>query len=264
MLNYLICLVGFPASGKSAFAHKLKETIERKSDEHGVTIIDPDIIRESITRGKFDHEKEKIVRKKNLKAIRKALLDDDIVISDDLNYYSSMRHELMEIAKTLKRGFFIIHIATPLAICLRWNEERGKKVPNEVINDVASKFDDFNRYKWDTPLDIVDLSNIPNLSEKLEDIVSTIWIGVNKAAIDVKKDLEFIKHSNPNNERLEKITRKYVGKLLKNPKYRQNKEKILDLRRQFVMENLNQSFSKTEITKSLKIYLESRLDIRIS
>ena len=163
MLNYLICLVGFPASGKSAFAQKFKEIIEEKSEESRVTIIDPDIIRESITRGKFNHEKENLVRKKNLKAIRRALINGDIVISDDLNYYSSMRHDLMKIAETLKKGFFIIHIATPLETCLRWNENRGKKVPNEVIQDVSNKFDGFTRYKWDTPLNVIDLSKVSNL-----------------------------------------------------------------------------------------------------
>ena len=68
MLNFLICLVGFPASGKSTFAQEFKEIMEQKSDDCSVTIIDPDIIRESITRGKFNHEKEELVRKKNLKA----------------------------------------------------------------------------------------------------------------------------------------------------------------------------------------------------
>ena len=71
MPNYLICLVGLPASGKSTFAQKFKEIIEQKSDDNSVIIIDPDIIRESITPGDFNHKKEKSVRKKNLKSIKK-------------------------------------------------------------------------------------------------------------------------------------------------------------------------------------------------
>ena len=264
MFNYLICLVGFPASGKSTFAQKFKEIMEQKSDNCSVTIIDPDIIRESITSGKFNHEKEKSVRKKNLKAIKKALISGDIVVSDDLNYYSSMRHDLMEIAETLKRGFFIIHIATPLETCLKWNEKRGKKVPNAVIQDVSNKFDEFNRYKWDLPLYTIDLSRVPNLSEKMVDIINMICNSVDKSNGSSSKDFEVQDHSNPYNERLEKITRKFVGDLLKNPEFRKIKEKVLKLRRQFVIENLNQSFSKTEITRALKTYLESRLNIRIS
>jgi tRNA uridine 5-carbamoylmethylation protein Kti12 len=253
--------VGFPASGKSTFARKFKEIIEKKFEDVRVKIIDPDLIRESITRGEFNHKKEKLVRKKKKKLIKKALSNGNIVISDDLNYYSSMRHELMEIAENMKRGFFIVHIATPLEECLKWNEERGKKIPNEVIHNVSNKFDDFNRYGWDNPIDVVDPSKISNLSDKIEDIINTISIKMNKDVLYMKTTVDSRKHSNPNNERLEKISRKYVGSLLKNPEYRQKKEKILELRKQFVMENLNKSLSKSEISRALKFYFENRLDV---
>lgn len=264
MCNYLICLVGLPASGKSTFAQKFKEIIEQKSDNFSVKIIDPDIIRQSITPGEFNHEKENLVRKKNLKSTKKALINGNIVISDDLNYYSSMRHKLMKIAEDTNQGFFIIHIATPLETCLKWNEERGRKIPNEVIEDISNKFDDFKGYRWDKPLEIIDLSRVSNLSEKIEDIIDMISINVNKAKISARKVLGFKQHSNPNNERLERITRKFVGNLLKNPEFRQNKERILEIRRQFVMENLNKSFSKSEISRALKNYLESRLNVGLS
>jgi len=264
LVNYLICLVGLPASGKSTFAQKFKELIEQKSDDFNVRIIDPDIIRESIVHGDFNHKKEKIVRKKNLKSIKKALSTGNIVISDDLNYYSSMRHELMKIAEKAKVRFFIIHVATPLEICLKWNEERGKKIPNEVIQDISNKFDDFNRYGWDKPIEKFDLSKISNIPQKIEDIINTINIDENRINIDARNGSGSNKPSNLNNERLEKITRNFVGNLLKNPEYRKKKEKILEIRRQFVLENLNKSVSKSEISRAFKKYIENRLDIVIS
>ena len=257
----MLCLVGFPASGKSTFARKFKEKIEQKFEDVRVKIIDPDLIRESITRGEFNHKKEKLVRKKKIKLIKKALRNGEIVISDDLNYYSSMRHELMEIAENTKRGFFIIHIATPIEVCLKWNEERGKKIPNEVIHNVSNKFDDFNRYGWDKPIDIVDLSKISNLSLKIEEIVDDISNEMNKEFLSIGTGLDSKQHSNPNNERLERISRKYVGNLLKIPEYRQIKDKILELRKQFVMENLNKSLSKSEISRALNAYFENRLNV---
>jgi len=264
LFNYLICLVGFPASGKSTFAQKFKEISIEKYNDFDVKIIDPDIIRESITRGEFNHKKEKLVRKKNLKEIKKGLISGKIVISDDLNYYSSMRHDLMEIAEEVNRKFFIIHIATPLKICLKWNEERGNKIPKKVLIDISNKFDDFNKYKWDQPLKRIDLSKVSNLSETIEDTMKTISTNLNKVSIDDRRFEEPKKHSNPDNERLEKITRKSVGELLKNPEFRQFKKKILELRKQFVMENLNKSFSKSEISRSFKIFLEKSLDTKIS
>ena len=260
LLNYLLCLVGFPASGKSTFARKFKEIIEQKIEDVRVKIIDPDLIRESITRGEFDHEKEKIVRKKNLKLIKKALSNGNIVISDDLNYYSSMRHDLMEVAENMKRRFFIIHIATPLEVCLKWNEKRGKKIPDEVIQNVSNKFDDFNRYGWDKPMDIVDLSDVSNISDKIEQVITTISIKMNEDNFSTRRELDTKRYSNHTNERLEKISRKYVGSLLKNPENRQIKEKILELRKRFVTENLNKSLSKSEISRALKVYFDNSLN----
>ena len=264
MLNYLICLAGLPASGKSTFARKYKEILEQKFENESVKIIDLDLIRNSLVPGDFNYKKEKRVRKKNLKLIQKALTKGDIVISDDLNYFSSMRHEILEIADKSKSNCYIIHISTPLEVCLKWNEKRGGNIPEEVIKNISQKFDNFNRYAWDKPLAKIDLSKISNLSQKVEDIMEIIRSDVNKAKISLKTVKESIKHSNANNERLEKITRKFVGQLFRNPKYLQNKERILEIRRQFVMENLNKSLSKSKISRTFKSYLEKHLDVSIS
>ena len=63
--NFLICLVGLPASGKSTFANSLKIALKKKFNNLEVKIIDPDIIRQKITSDKFYHEKEHIVRNEN-------------------------------------------------------------------------------------------------------------------------------------------------------------------------------------------------------
>ncbi|MHA1487012.1 MAG: AAA family ATPase, partial [Promethearchaeota archaeon] len=91
--NFLIILVGLPASGKTTFAYKLKEKLE--SDfQNNVKIIDPDIIRDKAFPNRFDFKNEPKIREKNIKSVRKHLIEGHIVISDDLNYYSSMRHDL--------------------------------------------------------------------------------------------------------------------------------------------------------------------------
>ena len=105
--NFLIGLVGLPASGKSSFAKRFKDLFKEKVINFEILIIDPDIIRESLTGSEFDPEKEKLVREKNLVDIHSALQQDKIVISDDLNYYTSMRHDLKSIANKLKRHFFL-------------------------------------------------------------------------------------------------------------------------------------------------------------
>jgi len=166
--NFLICLVGLPASGKTTFAYQLKETIEKLIENFDVIIIDPDKIRNQLSPKKFDYRKEQIVRERNFKAIYASLQDKNIVISDDLNYYSSMRHDLKEIADKLEVKFFIIHITTPLKTCLNWNKKRGKPIPNKVIKKVYNKFDKFDKYNWDYPIIEYDPSVIHTNNGKLE------------------------------------------------------------------------------------------------
>ena len=65
-----------------------------------VNIVDPDLIRAKLS-SKFDFKIEKEVRQKHLAQVENFLKNGMITISDDLNYYSSMRHELKEIAERL-------------------------------------------------------------------------------------------------------------------------------------------------------------------
>ena len=65
--NFLICLVGLPASGKSTFANQLKIALKKRYNKLNVKIIDPDKIRQKLTPNEFDHEKEHIIRKENIK-----------------------------------------------------------------------------------------------------------------------------------------------------------------------------------------------------
>ena len=169
--NFLICLVGLPSSGKSTFAKALKIVLKKKYYDLDVIIIDPDLIRQRITPDKFNHNLEHLVRSKNLEIIRSELEKNNIVISDDLNYYSSMRHDLKSIADNLNIDFFIIHIATPIEICLKWNENRGKPIPNNVIRKIQDKFDNFNRYNWDHPIVSYNISDILDMDLAIQELL---------------------------------------------------------------------------------------------
>ncbi len=261
--NFLIALIGLPSSGKSRFAQVLANVIEKKQKPFKVKIIDPDKIRESISSDIFDYKKEKLVREHNLKAVEKALEEGYIVISDDLNYYTSMRHDLKEIADDCGVKLYMIHIATPIETCLKWNEERGKTIPNDVIKKINKKFDVFEKYNWDFPDAKYDLSQIINIEEKAKELMNFI-------ERDLKDLGHFIvkkKYSNNQltiyHEKLDRISRNIVGILLKNSNFISLKKDILKTRKFFVKENLNKSLKESEISKSFKIYLEKRLKIKI-
>ena len=261
--NFLICLVGLPASGKSTFAKLLKSAIEKKLNNIDVKIIDPDIIRKNLTQDRFDYEKEHIIRKENLKKIKVELNNGHIVISDDLNYYSSMRHDLKEIADMLNVYFFIIHITTPIETCLLWNKNRGEPIPNLVINKIYEKFDKFNKYKWDVPDAEYDLSLMVELNPLVEDFVENIITKKLNKNLELNALKTTRELSNLNNENLDKITRIYVGKILQFSRYLPLKKKIIKLRKNFVKKNKNTELKESEISRSFKFYLENNLDIKI-
>ena len=262
--NFLICLAGLPASGKSTFANQLKELLEKRFNNMKVKIIDPDKIRENIVPGEFDHNKEQIVRKKNLESVKKELDSGFIVINDDLNYYTSMRHDLKDIAENLGLKYFIIHISTPLEICIKWNEERGKPIPNSVIINISKKFDDFGKYNWDIPIVSYDLSKLKDLNQYIERLINLFIQKLKILKLKTEKK-EFIKQTlSLDNEKLDRITRKIVGDLLRNPKYRSLKNKIIKYRKMYLKMRANTVLSESDVEKTFKQYLEKNLNINIS
>ena len=256
--NFLIILVGLPASGKSTFAFKLKEKLE--SNFHNkVKIIDPDIIRDNAFPNNFDFKNEPHIREKNIQSVNKHLNMGHIVISDDLNYYSSMRHDLKLIADSLNIKFYIIHISTPLKLCLKMNEDRGKPIPNKVIKNIYNKFDNFNKYKWDTPFETYDLT-------QSRDVIQFIEILSNKIALNLQeqkriKELLQNKPSTSIREELDLITRKYVSELLKNPKYYISKKAILEYRKSFIKSRSDEELNVNKILEDFKLYLDKKLKV---
>ncbi len=256
--NFLIILVGLPASGKSTFALKLKKKLESNFQKK-VKIIDPDIIRGIAFPNSFDFKNEPQIREKNIQSVRIHLTKGQIVISDDLNYYSSMRHDLKLIADSLNIKFYIVHISTPLKICLKRNEERGKPIPNKVIQNIYNKFDNFNKYKWDTPFETYDIT-------QTSDEIQFLEILSNKIALNFKeqqKGKESLKkkHSPSIREKLDLITRKYVGELLKNPKYQMSKDTILEFRKLFIKSRANEELDVNKIIEAFKLYLNKKLKV---
>ena len=264
MENFLICLTGLPASGKSTFAYKLKSILENKFHNFIISIIDPDVIRKEITPDKFDYKIEQEVRKNNLELVKKTLKEGHVVISDDLNYYTSMRHDLKKIAEDMNIKFLIIHISTPMVICLKWNENRGKPIPNKIIKNINKKFDNFGKYSWDIPIAKFDLSRMKNLDKHIEDLTKKIFQNI-KFAKEVKDKTDFkALQSNLIHEKLDKITREVVGDLLRNSRFHHLKKKIINSRKIFVKNNVNTQSDGLEILKEFKDYLEKRLNINIT
>ena len=208
----------------------------------------------------FNFRKEKKVRKKGLKEIKQALKAGYITISDDLNYYTSMRHDLKKIAENQDLMHVIIHISTPLEICIQWNGLRGTPIPDELIREIQKKFDNFEKYNWEIPLISLDLSKINNIDAKSLEVASLI-------SKEIERKKKKIEHGRPKsdlntlyNEKLDKITREIIGDLIKNTSNEDKKRKLLRIRKEFILEYRDQRLKEKMIATTFKIYVENKLD----
>lgn len=253
-------LTGLPASGKSTLSNLLKNLLEEK-EKFKIKIIDPDNIRKKLMGNEFKPELEKEVRKANLKNVRKYLKEGAIVISDDLNYYTSMRHDLKEIAEDLNLPYYIIFISTPMAICIEWNKNRGEPIPKKIIEDIEKKFDYFDKYEWEIPDIEFDLSKVKKNSE-LREKVSEIYEYIYKQNIKPSKREEINKIINLK-QKIDIITRNVVGEILSKPQNLDKKEILLGLRKKFIQKPIEKDIKDFEIENSFKNYIlkNSRIEV---
>ena len=254
--NYLIILCGLPASGKTMFANRFKSILEMNREESLIVIVDPDKIRNALYPGVFNYKKENLVRKKTLKEIQKALKKGVIVISDDLNYYASMRHDLKDVAEKLKVSFYIIHISTPVEQCINWNIERGEPIPNEIIYKIEEKFDSFNTYAWDKPFITLNILKVMDLDDKIKQILKQIDQDIKLSS---EQAIKYKKIKNRYNENLDQITRKIVNRYVKDLNDKSLITKILKLRKEFITQNLDKGMSNSEIDKRFTYFLNDQL-----
>ncbi|MHA1729895.1 MAG: AAA family ATPase [Promethearchaeota archaeon] len=206
--GFLIILCGLPSSGKSLFVQSLKNKVPFRNF---IEVVDTDKIRKNNFGNVFTPENEVKVRKMAIKEIENFLGMKRVVISDDINYYESMRQELKKTAEKMEKCYFIIYVSTPLENCLKWNKNRVNPIDESIIKKISEKFDiPGNRYQWDRPLLTVDLSE--------EDINAAIFRFENEIKEVIKKEhglygKESKKVSNTNkiNIDIDIITRKFLN-----------------------------------------------------
>ncbi|OLS14675.1 MAG: L-seryl-tRNA(Sec) kinase [Promethearchaeota archaeon CR_4] len=154
MTGLLLLLAGLPSSGKSTLAGAIQAHLPSCLPQRypNIKIVDPDCFRGNEHKLlPFRPEDEPKIKKRLIEITIEYLKAGYAVIVDDLNYYQSMRHDLLRLALELDVPYSTIFVNTPIEVCLTWNEKRGRKIPNELIEKIAQKFDYFGRYAWDQP-----------------------------------------------------------------------------------------------------------------
>lgn len=168
-------MCGLPSSGKTTISKNVASLLE---DKHGIPtmVISSDDFRGMLSYSSkgFKPERETFVKALYDRSIATALDQGFLVISDDLNYYKSMRSDLRQIAKRSGSDYDIVFVDIPVEQAIQWNQKRGSPIPSSLIEEINQKLDPpKGDYKWDTPIVVVDPSE-QSYEEITNSIVSAV------------------------------------------------------------------------------------------
>ena len=237
--SFLIILCGIPSAGKSEIAFKTAKVLENRFKKPTL-VVDTDKFREMmpISQVTFKPEREALMRRAAFNTIALGLQEGYIVISDDLNYYVSMRKDLSALAKNRGAGFGVVYINTPLNIALEWNKKRKRSVSQELIEEINSKFEEPGRkYKWDTPIVTVDPSK--ESLQTISDLISEKTIQAMKVW---GKPITRSPEAPTQIRDLEKATRRAMGEIMQRFRRTDLVDELSELRRRSVKESLKEGW----------------------
>lgn len=255
MLRYpmLIALAGLPAAGKTTLAEHLGRILETDYNVP-IMVIASDSVRDEILpmRSAFHPELEPAVRKMTLDRIASGLAQGLSVIHDDLNYYRSMRFDLVSIARDSEALHALIHLATPVEDCLKHNKARGRKIPDEVIVKDAKRFDPPGLDPWDEPLAV--LGSPPHDQKVLDELAKKLVAGAEKFTPWTPPVVE--PHESTRLERLDLLARSIVGSLYRNATAKRDGQAISSLRHSLVEQADKKGLSLDEAERFFRQELE--------
>ncbi len=248
MKRYLLVLCGYPASGKTTFARSLHRRLTGHVD---IEIVSTDDLRDDEYYQNFRPEREREVRIESLRRVGQLLRSGKSVIHDDTNYYASMRHSLLEIARAESVGFGIIHISTPLQVALEWNRLREGPVPDHVIEKIARRFDyPGSRYLWDLPLVEIDLSK-----RSVDDAVELVIVEFDNLTIpsSVQKEVD----PKTTIDDLDVVTRRTIASYLKDHPEKRGSPEVSIVRRDILRQARRRNLSIEETVALLRARLDA-------
>jgi len=255
---FLVILCGVPCAGKSTLANELAARLESQYG-YSTAVVSSDTFRRMVPtyQVKFEPELEQFVRDSASETVRNGLKNGLLVISDDINYYASIRRKLVRVTQECRGDYAIVYVNTPLELALDWNRKRGEPVPNSLVEEVYYKFDEPGKeYKWDKPFLTVDLSK-GELKDNVEMVAAKIH---EKASVirSVAPRREKPKTSSPRTD-LERETRRAMGEVMKRFKTLSLAGQISETRREVVDEALEKGLSGPEAARLFFERIESLL-----
>ena len=155
-----LILTGHPCTGKTTFAHKLKE----RALQHPSNLIDNVIILNEecvcVNQSKAEcyatSQAEKATRSALKAALDKNLAPRTLVILDSMNYIKGYRYELHCLSKAAGERHGVIWVLNSIDVVKQWNHET---YPDELLEELIQRYEPpDSRNRWDKPLYRVDLT----------------------------------------------------------------------------------------------------------
>lgn len=162
---------GLPASGKSTSAQVLQQRLVSAGQQ--AVIIERDMIRDELTDGKyslgdydFDHETEKEVSGLQRSRVEFALKSGWSAIVSDTNLRDKYVRDFMRLAQKHEAESKIMDLRdVPLDLCLMNNRRRIRKVPENVIRDMHTRFIKGRNLNEEVKLDTVSKGRKRNVED---------------------------------------------------------------------------------------------------
>jgi len=147
-------MCGFPSSGKTQLAEKLKEFLKKEKNSVVTLVSDKDF--ESDKNVVYaDSQKEKILRG-NLKATaQRNTTKDSVTILDSGNYIKGFRYELYCATKSAQTPQCVIFCDATKEQALEWNSKRpeNEQYTQDVLEALIMRFEPpVSTNRWDSPL----------------------------------------------------------------------------------------------------------------
>lgn len=123
----LIIMVGPPGSGKTTTAEEIVDTFDN------FVIVSPDKIREEVTGDMNNQSQNEVVFGRVYGQLSTYLEDGRNVVYDATNCRSAYRYKIIDVCKAYANKIICLTSTTPIAECIRRNNERNRIVPEDVI-----------------------------------------------------------------------------------------------------------------------------------
>jgi len=236
-------MCGIPSSGKTTLARAIKDELD---SEMSVEIVSTDRWRDEEFYSDFKPENERRVRETALRETRELIAGGISVIHDDTNYYTSMRHELYEIATEMSCVFAVVHISTSVETALMWNSDRRYPIPEPVVMRINEKFDlPGSKYAWDRAIATVNMA-LQQINNTANDIVERLAV-----LSPIKPNSDESAEQTSSDNLLDVVTRQIVNRFLREyPEYRGNK-RISRIRRDIIAEAKREGYSIYDVDQKL-------------